>query len=252
MGFPESVANKALVLCGRSCCICHRFCGTKIELHHIEQQAYGGEDTLENCIPLCFDCHSDMGKADPKHPKGKRYTKEELRHHRDNWYKKVEGSTIGQSDSEVHESDIQTFQEICHMFTLDMKYWLNEADLGGAHPFHIFDPLSKYLYNCDDPFLEFISAEMEKLRGNLIMSIKHLLSYKSVNTFLETVGDNDLSVTRSWMITHQDWRPRDTDMSYDEYLERYEKEAEKLNQLATDVWNSYCDFVRQGRRILKL
>ena len=90
MSFPENVANEALVRSERCCCICHKFCGVKIELHHIVQKADGGEDTLENCIPLCFDCHSDMGKADPKHPKGKHYSEKELRMHRDNWYKKVE------------------------------------------------------------------------------------------------------------------------------------------------------------------
>lgn len=118
----ESVASKALALCGRSCCVCHRFCGMKIELHHIEQKAYGGKDTLENCIPLCFDCHSDMGKADPKPPKGKRYSKE------------------------------------------------------------------------------------------------------------------DFGVTKRWMIDNESWVPRNTSMSCEEYLE----------------WNSYCEFVRQGRRISKL
>ena len=48
------------------------------------------EDTFENCIPLCFDCHADMGKADPKHPKGKHYSESELIQHRDSWYKKIE------------------------------------------------------------------------------------------------------------------------------------------------------------------
>ena len=92
MGFPKDVAERALAACGRSCCICRKFCGTKIELHHIKQKAYGGEDTFENCIPLCFDCHADMGKADPKHPKGKHYSERELIMHRDNWYKYVKGS----------------------------------------------------------------------------------------------------------------------------------------------------------------
>ena len=86
MSFPQQVADAALVACGRCCCICHKFCGTKIELHHIKQVAFGGEDTFDNCIPLCFDCHADMGKADPKHNKGKRYTEDELRQHRDKWY----------------------------------------------------------------------------------------------------------------------------------------------------------------------
>lgn len=87
MGFPQSVSEKALAASGRCCCICHKFCGIKIELHHIKQVADGGEDTFDNCIPLCFDCHADMGKADPKHNKGKRYTEKELKLHRDNWYK---------------------------------------------------------------------------------------------------------------------------------------------------------------------
>ena len=87
MSFPKSVEERALVACGRCCCICHKFCGTKIELHHIKQRAYDGEDTFENCIPLCFDCHADMGKADPNHARGKRYSESELKHHRDSWYK---------------------------------------------------------------------------------------------------------------------------------------------------------------------
>lgn len=87
MGFPASVADKALAASGRCCCICHKFYGTKIELHHIKQKAYGGEDTFENCIPLCLDCHADMGKGDSKHPKGKRYSEAELIVHRDAWYK---------------------------------------------------------------------------------------------------------------------------------------------------------------------
>ena len=95
MSFPEPVEIAALTACERCCCICHNFCGTKIELHHIKQKADGGEDTFENCIPLCFDCHADMGKADPRHPKGKHYSAKELIRHRDNWYQKVKNSREG-------------------------------------------------------------------------------------------------------------------------------------------------------------
>ena len=103
MGFSQEVATKALAACMRSCCICHKFCGTKIELHHIRQKAYGGEDSFENCIPLCFDCHSDMGKGDPKHPKGKRYTEAELVAHRDSWYERVQK---GISPQEMTAEDV--------------------------------------------------------------------------------------------------------------------------------------------------
>jgi 5-methylcytosine-specific restriction endonuclease McrA len=54
MSFPADVREKALVACARRRCLCHEFKGLKIELHHIVQKAEGGEDTFENCIPLCL------------------------------------------------------------------------------------------------------------------------------------------------------------------------------------------------------
>jgi hypothetical protein len=89
MTFPNNVAEMALLLCGRCCCLCHKFCGTKIELHHISQQAKGGADTLENCIPLCFNCHAEATQYNFDHPKGRRFTPSELKRHRDAWFANV-------------------------------------------------------------------------------------------------------------------------------------------------------------------
>lgn len=104
MGFPEKVQAEALAACERRCCICHKFCGTKMALHHITQKAYGGDDSFENCIPLCLDCHEDMGKADPNHSTGKHYTERELRLHRDNWYESVKNAREG--IKEITKEDI--------------------------------------------------------------------------------------------------------------------------------------------------
>jgi hypothetical protein len=84
--WSRDIKDKALVACGRRCCICHRFCGTKIELHHIIPESKGGEFSLENCIPLCFDCHAEVGHYNPLHPRGTKYTTIELRGHRDRWF----------------------------------------------------------------------------------------------------------------------------------------------------------------------
>lgn len=89
MSFPKDVGELALLLCGRCCCICHKFCGTKIELHHIVPQADGGADTVENCIPLCFDCHAEATHYNPDHPKGRRFSSTELKRHRDAWFSSV-------------------------------------------------------------------------------------------------------------------------------------------------------------------
>ena len=74
--FSTTVTHNALVNCGRHCCLCGKFAGTKIELHHIERV---DDNSADNCIPLCYDCHSEVKSFNPKHPKGKPYTAKELK-----------------------------------------------------------------------------------------------------------------------------------------------------------------------------
>ena len=86
MGFPQSVADEVLVKCGRHCCLCGKYAGIKMELHHIKQAADGGEDTADNCIPLCLDCHAEVASYNTHHPKGRKFTEKELKGHRDKYY----------------------------------------------------------------------------------------------------------------------------------------------------------------------
>ncbi|MFJ3460126.1 HNH endonuclease [Achromobacter spanius] len=90
--WPTDVRERALSACGRRCCICNRFCGVNMELHHIEPEADGGPSTLDNCIPLCFDCHADVGHYNDRHPKGTKYRPSELRRHRDAWFLAMAGT----------------------------------------------------------------------------------------------------------------------------------------------------------------
>ena len=57
-----------------------------MQLHHIVLEADGGEDVLDNCIPLCLDCHEEVGSYNVKHPIGKKFGSDELRRHRDLWF----------------------------------------------------------------------------------------------------------------------------------------------------------------------
>ena len=101
MPFPKDVVEDALVACGRCCCICHKFCGVRIETHHIEEEAAGGPNSFDNCIPLCFDCHAEVKHYNDKHPRGRKFTANELRRHRDHWYQRVE--KLQGPDKEVPE-----------------------------------------------------------------------------------------------------------------------------------------------------
>jgi len=85
MAFNRTEVADLLVRCHRRCCICHRFCGTKIETDHIVQHACGGDDSIENALPLCFDCHAEAHTYDPRHPRGRRFTTDELRGHKEQW-----------------------------------------------------------------------------------------------------------------------------------------------------------------------
>lgn len=90
--WPQHVKDEALSSCARRCCICNKFVGTNVELHHIVQEADGGASTLENCIPLCMECHSDVGHYNVRHPKGTKYSPGELRRHRDAVFSAMSGA----------------------------------------------------------------------------------------------------------------------------------------------------------------
>jgi hypothetical protein len=86
MPFSPAVQEEALVRSRRCCCLCHRFAGLYVNVHHIEQEAQGGSNGLDNAIVLCFDCHAEAGHYNLAHPLGKKYQPSELRRHRDDWW----------------------------------------------------------------------------------------------------------------------------------------------------------------------
>lgn len=86
MSFSPEVAEELLVKSARHCCLCRKFKGTKIEVHHIIPLANDGSDDPDNGIPLCFDCHADVMSYNAKHPKGRKFRSAELKKHRDQWF----------------------------------------------------------------------------------------------------------------------------------------------------------------------
>lgn len=84
--FNEDVKMKALLWCNRHCCLCGRARGTDIEIAHIVPKNKGGTDDIDNAIPLCYDCHSEIGKYNKEHPRGNKYRPEELKARREQIY----------------------------------------------------------------------------------------------------------------------------------------------------------------------
>ncbi len=85
MAFKRDEVSALLARCHRRCCICHRFCGVKIETDHIVPVESKGTDDIENAIPVCFECHAEIHSYNDKHPRGRKFSPEELRLHKEQW-----------------------------------------------------------------------------------------------------------------------------------------------------------------------
>jgi len=133
MSFSTNIVEDSLIACGRHCCLCHKFCGSKIELHHIEQRKDKKDDSFENCIPLCFDCHAEVKAYNPEHPKGRHFSFSELKRHRDNWYKKVKDTEGVNLNSNYRSLDRNTYQKLISILKSDeVITFLRQNDFGAG------------------------------------------------------------------------------------------------------------------------
>ena len=99
MAFNRKEAGELLAACHRRCCICHRFCGIKMELDHMQPGGEGGSDDIDNAIPVCFECHAEIHLYNDQHPLGRKYRMEELRHHKEQWLKTCKENPLQIVDS---------------------------------------------------------------------------------------------------------------------------------------------------------
>lgn len=114
MAFSKKIRMRALVDAARHCCVCHRYRGVKVEVHHIVPLERGGTDTADNAIALCFDCHADAGHYNPMHPRGTKFSPEELRMARDLWH-----LAVRQNQIQTWEGEDQLYCRylVCKSFT---------------------------------------------------------------------------------------------------------------------------------------
>lgn len=177
MSFPSKVKEDVLITCKRYCCYCERYKGRDIEVHHIVQEADGGANDFDNAIPLCFDCHSEIGSYNTHHPKGNRFTPGELKRIRDEFYEKIKSiprknKTLSEKDSELLSQFKKAYTELleyviekdfsCDFIRItlhDEIYYLNE-EWGKK----------KYTFDADD---------LEDLKSDIIYQLTKLLIYIS-------------------------------------------------------------------------
>jgi len=82
MAFPDTQVAQLLAACKRHCCVCWRWCGSRIHLHHIHPRAEGGPDDIDNAIPVCLDCHAEI---ESRSNMGRHFSQVELHEHKRRW-----------------------------------------------------------------------------------------------------------------------------------------------------------------------
>ena len=81
---PDADRARILLWCARHCCFCGKACTTNIEVHHIDGNPANND--LGNLIPVCFDCHGELERYNPRHPVGTKYRHLEITTRRDQIY----------------------------------------------------------------------------------------------------------------------------------------------------------------------
>lgn len=173
MSWPQSVKDKCMIACGRSCCICHKPCGVKMEIHHIDPKAKGGVNTFENAIPVCFDCHAEIGHYSPSHPKGTSFSPAELKAHRNNWYEKVRDTGASTASRTLSVIDTRIFTSIHDEFAEPYLYF-KDSVVWPSIPYDLIGKLDRlnYRLRLNAPDMQFLDANLEQLKVEFWLELR--------------------------------------------------------------------------------
>jgi hypothetical protein len=237
MAFDQDTKVKALAACARYCCICHRFSGLKIELHHINLKSEGGDDTFENCIPLCFDCHADMRSYDHNHPKGTKYSPKEIILHRDNWYSRIANPNFSDYDDDSRISDVKIFNKLIDDVPIKSIKFISDHHF--SQSFHRISVESLFYYadRLESAFDEFLDPELENARVSFRYSMVEFTEKLSVNTWALSADASLISVPTEWKYTQ---------------IARFDSITKEINKLSCVTVGLYNDLIRLARRKLKI
>jgi len=176
MGFPQKEAEQLLVACQRHCCICHKRCGVKIQLHHIEFRAVSENDSIDNAIPVCLECHAEIALYNLSHPIGRRFTPGELKLHKERWLQICERFPCGLPEPSI-VTEMGTITGLRHEINFDLELARHSRDNEIGCPFQV----AQFDRALADGTCDLIN---EELRTRLFDAYR---CAKRVNTFIEAM-----------------------------------------------------------------
>lgn len=204
-----------------------------MEVHHITLHSEGGSDTLDNAIPLCFDCHGDMRSYDHTHPKGTKYSRTELIRRRDAWY-----AIVNERGVLPPSSASETDKAVFHHFLATLPWsgsikFIKENNFAGF-PFDLdrLCDLDTFVGNCDNPTFSFEDSDLESARMQLLSAI-HLFN-RAIGryTFRLNGTTSHSSVPSEWEFEQPD---------------QFDLAVNTIHSAAIAAYSAYSNLIRSGK-----
>lgn len=172
----SKVKEQALVKSKRYCCFCLSYVGTKMEIHHIVPKSKGGKDTFDNVIPVCFNCHCEIGSYNPDHPKGNKYSPNELKQIRDENYKKIEH--LPRNPDAVSDDDKELLEEFKNDYTDILEYCIRTDITAGLVDPNLGDKIVNLNYDkWSTKKYNFESNHLKEIKSEILTSLDELANY---------------------------------------------------------------------------
>jgi len=216
MPFSNSIREEALVKAQRHCCVCHEFAGRSINVHHIKQEADGGQNTLENAIVLCLRCHAEAGHFNLKHPLGTKYSPSELIRHRNVWYEAC-ANGVAQFFSSIEAKVKRTYTSgELHKYVLLFKFHNSNKNVVSGWKLNVFMP---YQFNVST--------------GEVEQHLEEVIDNQCYRKF-QVTGSEKLFLSESIELTDPEWAK----IEYDVNQAIYDSSREFETKI---IWRFYSD-----------
>lgn len=208
-----------------------------MQCHHILHESKGGDDSFENCIALCLDCHADQGAYNDEHPIGIKYQPEELRARRDSLYKKVANGELFTTSPAYVDVDRIVFQKLRAALDLihDLSFLKDSSFASWSFPTAMFQTLWNYLEVAARPESEFLDTALESARLLLVAALQRFQYVIAIRTFPVMCQPERNQIPEIWRIKFPD---------------RHVDAVQDLQESADELIVAYTLMVRLGRRRL--
>jgi hypothetical protein len=208
-----------------------------MECHHIIPEAQNGDRSFENCIPLCFDHHAEVGHYSIEHPKGIKFSPAELRAHRDRWYAQVATGISPSAPSDFAELDKKLYRRtITALCGSGFMTHFRDHNYAYTYSPEVDRRLFNFLCEASLPEFEFFDTQVESVFADFKACAAEYL--ETAKGRIAHDADNVACILRaSWEGSTQ---PE----------QMFSQVVTTMDNAAARVWETYAQFVRIARKRL--